>query len=479
VLEAGGLLITITEEPAGPGHMEAAKDPLAQAPEEDDPAQDSTEAKQRVESYQDARFVALDQRPLSDSVKALADQLAGDITKREIAASKRSRKRSERQQHQLADAVARLTADLLTAAQQRHTRWSYALLDSGRYSGAEVPYRSFKAAYDGFQLLGYVQVLEGYFQRDQGFRTGKAARLRATEALFDLCAGYGITPETTDAHFYRGLPSDPLVLKRASARNGGQKVGGRRMGKQRSETAQRLRSDVQEINTFLDGVQMEGGKHAGYRRIFNEGDRPDFNWNKGGRLYSVGDENYQRMKKRDRLQMRLDGQPVAEIDVKASFLTILYALHGQKLDFQRDPYEVPGVEREVVKQWVTMTLGFDRFHKRWPPEAKKDLEKDRGRKLPFTAPQVQAKVLERHPILKNWPEQKTSCFDLMFLESEAVVNTILRLKREHGVPCLSVHDSVVVPVPHVSEAKAVLAAEYEAATSATPMLEVEFTDGVA
>jgi hypothetical protein len=457
--------------------MEAAKDPLAEAPEEDDPAQDSTEATQRVENYHDARFVALDQRPLSDSVKALAGHLAEQITNREIAAGKRSRKRSKKQQDQLADAVARLAADLLTAAQQRHTRWSYATLDVGRYSGAEVPYRTFRAVYDGVQSLDLVEVLSGYFQRD--LQTGKAVRLRGTDAFFNLCAAYGVTPETTDAHFYRGLPSDPLVLKRSSHSRRGQKVGGRRMRKQKSETAQRLRSDVQEINTFLDAVHMESGKHAGYRRIFNEGDRPDFNWNKGGRLYSVGDDNYQRMKKRDRLQMRLDGGPVAEIDVKASFLTIVCALHGEQLDHDRDPYEVPGVEREIVKQWVTMTLGHDKFHKRWPPEAKRDLEKDLGRKLPFTAPQVQAKVLERHPILTNWPEQKTSCFDLMFLESEAVVNTILRLKREHGVPCLSVHDSIVVPMPHVSEAKAVLAAEYKAATSATPMLEVECADGTA
>jgi hypothetical protein len=458
--------------------MEAANDPLAEAPEEDDPAQDSTEATQRVENYQDARFVALDQRPLSDSAKALADHLADEITTREIAAGNRSRKRSEKQQHQLAEAVARLTADLLTAAQQRHTRWSYALLDSGRYSGAEVPYRPFKAAYDGLQRLGHIQVLAGYFQRDPDFPTGNAARLRGTDVFFDHCAAYGLTPDNTDAHFYRGLPSDPLVLKRASARKDGRKVGGRRMRKQKSDTAQRLRRDLQEINSFLDGIHLEGGKHAGYRRIFNEGDRPGFNWDKGGRLYSVGDDNYQRMKKRDRLQMRLDGEPVAEIDVKASYLTILYALHGQQLDFQRDPYDVPGVEREVVKQWVTMTLGFDRFHKRWPPEAKRDLEKDVGR-LRFTAPKVQERVLERHPILANWPEQKTSCFDLMFMESEAVVNTILRLKREHGVPCLSVHDSIVVPMPQVPEAKALLAAEYKSATGAIPMLEVECPDHTA
>jgi hypothetical protein len=37
-------------------------------------------------------------------------------------------------------------------------------------------------------------------------------------------------------------------------------------------------------------------------------------------------------------------------------------------------------------------------------------------------------------------------FDLMYLENEAVANTMLPLKREHGVVCLSVHDSIIVPI---------------------------------
>ena len=373
------------------------------------------------------------------------------------------------------EAAARLTADLLATAKVRRSRWAFTSLGAGRFSGAGVSYKCFKAIHDGLKELGYIDVVPGYYQREPGFQHGKATRLRGTGTFFTLCRQYGLTPETVGDHFYRGLQSDPLVLKAASKRRGGTKYSGRRISPGSQGVAQRLRSDVQEINTFLDGVCMEGGTHAGYRRVFNEGDQQDFNWNKGGRLYSVGDDNYQRMKKEQRLSMRLDGEPVVEIDVKASYLTILYALHGQQLDHARDPYDVPGVERDVVKQWVTMTLGFDRFHKRWSPDAKKDLEKDLGR-LRFTAPQVQQKVLERHPILIDWPEQKTSCFDLMFLESEAVVNTILRLKRERGVPCLSVHDSIVVPRPHLTNAQDVLSTQYKAATGASPSLEVHIPD---
>jgi hypothetical protein len=45
-------------------------------------------------------------------------------------------------------------------------------------------------------------------------------------------------------------------------------------------------------------------------------------WKKGGRLYSSGEHCYQRLSETERLKMTIKGEPVAEIDIKASFLTI-------------------------------------------------------------------------------------------------------------------------------------------------------------
>ena len=36
---------------------------------------------------------------------------------------------------------------------------------------------------------------------------------------------------------------------------------------------------------------------------------------------------------------------------------ILYAQRCQSLDLSTDPYEIEGIPRDVVKQWVVMTLG--------------------------------------------------------------------------------------------------------------------------
>jgi hypothetical protein len=66
---------------------------------------------------------------------------------------------------------------------------------------------------------------------------------------------------------------------------------------------------------------------------------PDFRWNKGGRLYSqpsTKDANYQNVDEATRLETRINGQSVVEIDIGSSYLTIFYAWLDQQLDPEED-----------------------------------------------------------------------------------------------------------------------------------------------
>src|SRR5262249_10246503 len=60
-------------------------------------------------------------------------------------------------------------------------------------------------------------------------------------------------------------------------------------------------------------------------------------WKKGGCLYSNGENCYQRLSEAERVKMTINGEPVAEIDIKASFLTIYQALLKQPLRGTGDP----------------------------------------------------------------------------------------------------------------------------------------------
>jgi hypothetical protein len=57
----------------------------------------------------------------------------------------------------------------------------------------------------------------------------------------------------------------------------------------------------------------------------------------------------------------------------------------------------------------------------------------------------------------------------MFLESQAVLRTMLALK-DAGIPSLSVHDSLLVPRDCTQQAKDALSSSYAAMTGAIPFI---------
>ena len=80
-------------------------------------------------------------------------------------------------------------------------------------------------------------------------------------------------------------------------------------------------------------------------------------------------------------------------------------------------------------------------------------------------------------MLADWPKQDLTCFDLTYLESEAITRTMLRLKREREVVCLSVHDSIIVPAAREGAAGTTLKEEYRRVIGVEPTLKVNRPDG--
>jgi hypothetical protein len=61
--------------------------------------------------------------------------------------------------------------------------------------------------------------------------------------------------------------------------------------------------------------------------------------------------------------------------------------------------------------------------------------------------------------------------DLMFVESQVIIGTMLKLKRDHGVPSMPVHDSLIVPFTQQKLAERVLKEQFRAKTGVVPRLE--------
>lgn len=393
------------------------------------------------------------------------------------AIAQRKRGKSGRIDRGLIVATGAIIADLLLSATKDRSSYRYRRMSRESFSGEPIGYRPFKRAIDGLRTAGMIEVLVG---TGGGSEIGIATRLRATEALVSRAESHGVTLADWSVHF-RALPRlrsipNPLVLKSSSVVARGEKRPGLPLSVDLGDAkAEAVARQVNELNAFFAGVEIcPDYKHYAFQRVFNQGDTSEFDWNKGGRLISMGD-SYQQLPRIERKEMKLNGEAVVEIDIRASHLTILHALLKKPFDPHRaDPYEVDGVPREVVKAWVTMTLGYDRFQTRWSRTAKEKYLKTHGHELQkvFPIKEVRVKVLDRLPALKNWESCRYRWGDLQFVESCAIVDTVHKLATDYAIPALPVHDSIIVPQHQKVIAEEVLSACFEKHVGVKPAMTI-------
>ena len=115
------------------------------------------------------------------------------------------------------------------------------------------------------------------------------------------------------------------------------------------------------MNAFAAATRVEGCLPPRWFRQFN-GDFRLF-----GRICAAGPGNYQSMPAAERLRsIRIAGEPVVEIDIRASLLTFLHGALRLPLP-EGDLYALPGIPREVAKGWINATLGKGTPVEKWSP----------------------------------------------------------------------------------------------------------------
>lgn len=196
------------------------------------------------------------------------------------------------------------------------------------------------------------------------------------------------------------------------------------------------------------------------------------------RFYSRGEGNYQQMPKRERLQMFINLEPVCEIDIRASYLAILHAWADAPFDPRQDPYDILGLGselRELSKAWIVASFGNEAPITKWTRELRARFLEATGRNIPkrLSANFVGAKIMAQHPVLghlgKTVDGRKAGWAELMHAESRAMFSTMLELKGL-GIPSLSMHDSIIVPILKHHVALRLLRKNYRAVTNANPVL---------
>jgi hypothetical protein len=435
------------------------------------------------EELQAASYASLRAHATSEQAKALVAKLSSMVEEYTIRAGLRQRKRRDTA-GKLKYATGAFLADLLRPLDAEEPNgWVYRSLHKASFTGKVVGRHAFFQLIDGLKGLGFLQHVPGHKTSDEREDTGKyAARFRATPALLRFCTHHGVVPTTVLDHFEfeYDLPEHPVQLRARKLKNffSSTELVGRPMEFERTPVVKGMEHAIRELNEFFAKHTLRGGLHQGYIRIFQNGDDPDFSWDKGGRFYSQPfTEGYQVMSAKRRANMTIDGEPVAEIDISASYLTIFLSLHGVQLDTTEDPYALPGLgpeHRGAVKAWFVGTFGNKKPIRRWP----KDMI-DRSPELrDYRVAEITEAVCTKYPILKAWGDSLNGrtydWADLMWLESAVMFSTMLDLMRQHRTPSLAVHDSLIVPASKAEIASETLRCRFQAQQKVVPRLKINW-----
>jgi hypothetical protein len=393
--------------------------------------------------------------PATKEAHALVNILMGMVLIHEQAIGERKNERGKKKLAELKEAIGAFTGDLVRALTLKHAENAvYRSVKATAFTDEPISYRTFRTITKAFEALGLIESFKGkqFFTRnhfDPSARPfasgGHSTRFKATEKFMQICEEASVAPAQFRTHFTQKLPDFPIALRSSSKRMRGEKIKGQKIRVERNEQTLSLANEIKEINAFLVRFDLEPIPFSGFKRQFNEGDSKDFNWNKGGRLYCQGSHNYQTQKSDARLQMTVDGEAVVELDIRASYLTILHGHLRKDFDVNNDPYEIEGLDRVIVKAWTVATLGSDKHIKKWPTRASKEYEELYGKKPSSIASveKIRVAMVSKHPALNKWGEQDFGWADLMFFESEAIIKAMKALMAR-GIPSYPIHDSLIV-----------------------------------
>lgn len=162
----------------------------------------------------------------------------------------------------------------------------------------------------------------------------------------------------------------------------------------------------------------------------------------GGRLYG----SYQTLPEQDRLRCMIDGEPICEIDLKASHVAIAAAMYEHPERLPQDPYSAikwvnTPLDRKAAKVVVQCIVHkYGGRPTRYPRQDKGIPFREKYALGDTRMEDLLPDVFEVMPFLDRTP---SLTLFLQFIEAEILIDALLRLQFL-GVPAFPVHDSLLV-----------------------------------
>jgi hypothetical protein len=389
--------------------------------------------------------------------KPLFDLLEAQL--HELEQRKRARKGIDRQRFRAT--LEAFVLDLLVEAWSDPSRWLAYSRGRGDYQG-QTRYRNPLVTYQAVCKVADLLVTAGYAEGKTGFYdrshyegmapVGRRSRIRATDRLLDLASSQGLTRKGVGI----AAASETILLRAPKLVHG--KPGELIEYDDTAET-RKMRDTLGRINALLataritvpgpvveeeqdlpsdedddEPLPTDRTTHR-LHRVFN-----DASFDRGGRFYGW----WQGLRKTERPFLLINDEPVIELDFSGMHPRLCYALSGQPLDPDVDPYAIPGFEtqdlRELVKRGFGQLLnGTDKTWKA-PPGCKERLPKG------MRWGQLLAAIEAKHRPIAGWLRCKRG-LELQAVDA-AIAEVILSYLHHRGIICLPVHDSFIVARQH-------------------------------
>ena len=429
-----------------------------------------------AEALQAAREMGLTARPSSPQTTALIANIVAGV----VAGTPRRNAVGPRTLPKLHLAVGAIVGDVLACWAKTPPALAFRVSTEAAFTGEAVSYTYFRMALDGMSAAGLIHRHSGVrFQRavfDAG--SGLAARYWPTETLLAAAGAHGIHPGNLAAHFVHVFPTTPPKIVHPILLRPFPTQSLRRPNAAppdyRDGAARQARAEVEALNTYAAAFNVEGCRPPRFRRRFSGA------LGLHGRCYAGGSANYQGLSKRQRVEtLSINGEQVCELDVKASWLTVLHGLHGLPLP-AADLYELPGVPREVAKVAVVASLGKGSLVRQWSPVSLRNYPECAG----YSAKAVATALVSRYPFLADLaaivahlpPHLRRASgvipAFLMGVEARAVTAAMLHVQKYAQTLALPMHDAVIVPLCAEEIGRAGLMAGFKEFAGLVPMIEV-------
>lgn len=320
-----------------------------------------------------------------------------------------------------------------------------------------VKHNAFWTKIKALKEVGLIEYVPGQrFKNNWGNMNGNAARLRASSKLLAWAQECGCSTKTGTADWKLVQPAvitqatTPLV----SLRNFPTRKNGLTIHSTTDLPVPMSLHDVQHfmkrLTNHLSHFHFSGCCQPVLSARFIGSEH--FH----GRIYALGSDNYQNgINKEERTLIQINYQPVTEVDISASFLSIALALLNAP-EPDNDPYKLPGLSpslRPAIKHWFVVFFGNGKPMDRWPNSTSPNI------KDTVDVNTITQAVFQRYPELQNIqqiippdiaatvPQELQSWAIGQFLTN--VEAKIMRLAMsEHmdeGGTVLPLHDALMVP----------------------------------